>query len=49
MENALGKLMQGSRGTYFITIQNMIEKLRIEKSKFFLQIKGDISNFLYAN
>lgn len=49
MENALGKLIQGSRGTYFITIQNMIEKLLIEKSKFFLQIKGDISNFLYAN
>lgn len=42
LEKSFGKLRQGSGGTYFITVQNVLEKLNIEKAKLCLQIGYDL-------
>lgn len=36
-----GKLRHGSSGTYFITVQNVIQKFLICKTKLFLRLKAD--------
>ena len=38
LEVIFGELRQGSGGTYFITVQNALEKLRIRKIRFLLQL-----------
>ena len=40
--NKFGSLRQGSGGTYFITVQNVLEKLHIEKTRL-LHLTVDIS------
>jgi len=43
LEKHFGKLRQGSGGTYFITIQQVMEKLAIHKAKILLRdIKNDV-------
>ena len=42
LEKTFGKLRQGSGGTYFITVQSVIEKIRIQHAKLCLQIGVDI-------
>lgn len=37
LENEFGKLKQSFRGTYFITVQNVIEKFHTEKNKLLLK------------
>ena len=44
IEQAFGKLRQGSGGTYFINTQQVIEKWNISKTKLALQSNLDISN-----
>ena len=44
LERAFGKLRQGSRGTYFLSAQSVIEKIRIQRAKLSTQLKLDISN-----
>ena len=41
LEKQFGKLRQGSGGTYFITVQQVLEKVSIYKSKLLLQLDGD--------
>ena len=43
LENKFGSLRQGSGGTYFITVQNVLEKLHIEKTRLLLHLNVDIS------
>ena len=38
IEKEFGKLRQGSGGTYFITVQQMFEKIAITKTKFLLRL-----------
>jgi hypothetical protein len=45
IEKEFSKFRQGSGGTYFITVQNVVEKLNIEKAKLLLQLKVDISDY----
>ena len=45
LENEFGKLRQGSGGSYFISIQNVIEKFHIEKTKLLLELKVDVSEY----
>lgn len=44
LERAFSKLRQGSRGTYFINIQQVLEKYCINKTKLMLQCDIDISS-----
>ena len=44
LERAFGKLRQGSGGTYFLSAQSVIEKIRIQRAKLSTQLKLDISN-----
>ena len=44
LERAFGKLRQGSGGTYFLSVQSVIEKIRIQEAKLSIQLKLDISN-----
>ena len=44
LERAFGKLRQGSGGTYFLSAQSVIEKIRIQQAKLSTQLKLDISN-----
>ena len=44
LEKAYSKLRQGSGGTYFITVQQVIEKLNIQKTKLLLQTTSSIDN-----
>ena len=44
LERAFGKLRQGSGGTYFLSAQSVIEKIRIQRAKLSAQLKLDISN-----
>ena len=41
IEKEFGKLRQGSGGTYFITVQQMFEKIAITKTKFLLRLDAD--------
>ena len=45
IEKAFNKFRQGSGGTYFITVQNVVEKLNIEKAKLLLELKVDVSDY----
>ena len=38
IEKEFGKLRQGSGGTYFITVQQVLEKVAISKTKLMLQL-----------
>ena len=40
LEKEFGKLRQGSGGTYFITVQQILEKVSINKTKLLLTLKG---------
>ena len=44
LKRAFGKLRQGSGGTYFLSAQSVIEKIRIQQAKLSTQLKLDISN-----
>ena len=46
LERAFGKLRQGSRGTYSINIQQVLEKFNISKAKFMLRCDIDLSTFV---
>ena len=49
LENKFGSLRQSSGGTYFITVQNVLEKLHIEKTRLLLHLNVDISELnVYA-
>ena len=41
-----GKLRQGSGGTYFITVQQVLEKVCIYKAKLLLQLRVDITDLI---
>ena len=43
LEKAFGKLRQGSGGTYFITCQQVLEKLNIQKTKLLLRHDVNVS------
>ena len=45
LEKEFGKLRQGSGGTYFITIQKILEKLDIQKARFLLKLNVDPADF----
>ena len=45
LEKMFGKLRQGSGGTYFITVQQVLEKLYIHKTKLLLNLNVDVSSF----
>ena len=40
LEKSFGKLHQGSGGTYFITVQQVIEKTNIQKASLLLSLNG---------
>ena len=46
LEKMFGKLRQGSGGTYFITVQQVLEKVCIYKAKFLLQLCADITDLI---
>ena len=41
LEEKFGEFRQGSGGSYFITVQNVLQKLRIQKVRFRLHLKLD--------
>lgn len=45
LEKQFVKLWQGSIGIYFITVQQILEKVRIEKTKFLLNLDVNIDGF----
>jgi len=45
LEKSFGKLRQGSGGTYFINVQQVIEKVNIFKTKLLLQLNVDIEDY----
>ena len=45
IEGAFGKLRQGSGGTYFLNVQQVMEKLDIAKTRLLLKLNADVSNF----
>ena len=45
LEKEFGKLRQGSGGTYFITVQQIMEKVAIKQTKLLLNLNIDISDF----
>ena len=44
LEKMFCKLRQGSGGTYFITVQNVLQKVRIQKAKLCLDVGVDIDS-----
>ena len=46
LEKMFGKLRQGSGGTYFITVQQVLEKVCIYKAKLLLQLCADITDLI---
>ena len=42
LEKMFGKLRQGSGGTYFISVKQILEKLSIQKTKLLLQLDVDV-------
>ena len=47
LEKDFCKLRQGSGGTYFITVQQILEKLNIYKAKLLLKLSSETVNDLY--
>ena len=45
LEKEFGKLRQGSGGTYFISVQQVIEKLHIKQSSLLLSLNVNIEDF----
>ena len=45
LEKEFGKLHQGSGGTYFITVQQIIEKVNISKSSLLLSANVNVDSF----
>ena len=45
LEKQFVKLWQGSIGIYFITVQQILEKVRIEKTQFLLNLDVNIDGF----
>ena len=45
IEASYGIIREGTGGTYFITVQNCMEKLDIAKTKLLLQLNADVYNF----
>ena len=45
LEKEFGKLRQGSGGTYFIIVQQIMEKVAIKKTKLLLNLNIDVSDF----
>ena len=45
IEKDFGKLRQGSGGTYFITVQQIMEKVAIKKTKLLLSLDVDVGDF----
>ena len=45
LEKEFSKIRQGSGGTYFITVQQVLEKLNITKTKLLFKLDLDPSNF----
>ena len=45
LEKQFGKLRQGCGGTYFITVQQMLEKVGIAKTKLLLNLDLNIDVF----
>ena len=43
-ETKFGELWQGSGGCYFITVQNIVEKLRIDRAGLLLDLDQDVPN-----
>ena len=44
LEKEFGKIRQGSGGTYFLSVQQFLEKLDIRKTKLLLKLNADIDN-----
>ena len=44
LEKMFGKLRQGSGGTYFINVQQVLEKFKIRKTKLLLEVGVDLEN-----
>ena len=44
LEKMFGKLKQGSGGTYFTSVQQVLEKVKIQKAKLCLQLDIDVQN-----
>ena len=47
LEKEFSKLRQGSGGTYFKTVQQILEKLSISKAKLLLKLNSETVNDLY--
>lgn len=45
LEKQFGKLRQGSGGTYFITVQGILEKVGIMKTRLLLNLGTDVNEF----
>ena len=45
LEKKFGKLCQGSGGTYFISVQQVMEKLHIKQSALLLSLNVNIEDF----
>ena len=45
LEKVFGKLRQGSGGTYFINVQQILEKVNIMKTKLLLNLDIDVDSF----
>ena len=43
LETKFGELRKGYGGCYFITVQNIVEKLRIQRARLLLNLDQDIS------
>lgn len=49
LEKEFGKLRQGSGGAYFLTVQTIMEKLSIKKTKLLLKLNADVDNINVDN
>lgn len=49
LEKAFGKLRQGSGGTYFLSVQQVMEKLSINKTKLLLRLNENVHNLDVVN
>ena len=49
LEKMFGKLKEGSGGTYFINVQQVLEKLSIHKTKLLLTLNVDVSSLNYLS
>ena len=49
LEKMFGKLREAFGGTYFINVQQVLEKLSIHKTKLLLTLNVDVSSFNYLS